>query len=100
MSELRKLDSKILNPDEISLTELLLYGDSKYKNKANKNILLTSINFVLSRKRFKGQLIWRLYQIYVCLQFLFPFVFVYYTLYAFIFHASLHGQSKVMRSCF
>ena len=29
MNELRKLDSNILNVDEISLTKLLLYGESK-----------------------------------------------------------------------
>ena len=38
MNELRKLDSNILNLDEISLTKLLLYGDSKYENKVNKKI--------------------------------------------------------------
>ena len=56
MNELRKRDSNILNLDEISLTKLLLYGDSKYENKVNKKILLASINFVLSTKRFEGQL--------------------------------------------
>ena len=38
MDDLCKLDSKILNLDEISFTKLLLYGDSKYENKVNKNI--------------------------------------------------------------
>ena len=56
MNELRKLDSNILNLDEISLTKLLLYGDSKYENKVNKKVLLASINFVLSIMRFEGQL--------------------------------------------
>ena len=51
MNELRKLDSNILNLDEISLTKLLLYGDSKYENNVNKKILLASINFILSTKR-------------------------------------------------
>ena len=55
MNELRKLDCSILNLDEISLTKLLLYGDSKFENKVNKNVLLASINFVLSTKRFEGQ---------------------------------------------
>ena len=57
MNELCKLDSRILNLDEIFLTKLLLYGDSKFENKVHKKILLTSINFVLSTKRFEGQLI-------------------------------------------
>ena len=56
MNELPKLDSNILNLDEISLTKLLLYGDSKYENNVNKKILLASINFILSTKRFEGQL--------------------------------------------
>ena len=56
MNELRQLDSSILNLDE-TLTKLLLYGDSKFENKVNKKILLASINFVLSTKRFEGQLI-------------------------------------------
>ena len=56
MNEPRKLDSNILSLDEISLTKLLLYGDSKYENKVNKKTLLASINAVLSTKRFEGQL--------------------------------------------
>ena len=38
---------------------MLLYGDSKYENKANKNILLASVIFVLSTRRFEDQLMWR-----------------------------------------
>ena len=56
MNELHKLDSNILNLDEISVTKLLLYGDSKYENNVNKKILLASISFILSTKRFAGQL--------------------------------------------
>ena len=57
MNEFRKLDFSILNLDEKSLTKLLLHGDSKFENKVNKKILLASINFVLSTRRFEGQLI-------------------------------------------
>ena len=52
---MNKLDSSILNPDEISLTKLLLYRDLKLKNKVNKKILLASINLLLSTKQFEGQ---------------------------------------------
>ena len=38
---------------------MILYGDSKYENKVNKNILLASVNFVLSSRRFEDQLMWR-----------------------------------------
>ena len=55
MNKLLKLDSNILNVDEISLTKLLLYGGSEYENDVNKKIL-ASINFILSTKRFEGQL--------------------------------------------
>ena len=54
MNELRKVGSNILNLDEISLTELLLYGDSKYENNVNKKI--ASINFILSTNQFEGHL--------------------------------------------
>ena len=50
MNEIGKLDSSILNLDEISLPKLLLYGGSKFENKVNKKILLASINFILSTK--------------------------------------------------
>ena len=56
MNELRKLDFSILNLNEISLTKVILYGDSKYEKKVNKKILLASINFFLSTMRFEGQL--------------------------------------------
>ena len=54
MNELCNIDSNILNLDEISLTKLLLYGDSKYENKLNKKISVASIYFVVSTKRFEG----------------------------------------------
>ena len=56
MNELCKLDSNILNLDEISLTKLLLYSDSKYENSVNKKILFASTNFILSTKRIEGYL--------------------------------------------
>ena len=60
MKKLRKLDSPdVLNLDKISLTKLLLCGDSEYENNVNKKILLAFINFILSTKRFEGQLMWR-----------------------------------------
>ena len=59
MNEFRKLDSNILNLDETSLSKLLLYGDSKNKNKANEKTLLVSINFVLSSKPFNLKANWR-----------------------------------------
>ena len=54
MKELCKLNSKILNQDEISLTKLLLYGDSKYKNNVDKK---DNISFHKFNTLYKA--IWR-----------------------------------------
>ena len=54
MNEVRNLDFSILNLNEISLTKLPFYGDSKYENKVNKKILLASIDFVLSTSDLKA----------------------------------------------
>ena len=56
MNELIKIDSCILTLDEKSLTKLLLYGDDRYDCKTNKSIILASINFIHSSRRFDGQL--------------------------------------------
>ena len=100
MNELRKLHSNILNVDEISLTKLLLYGESKYENNVNKKI----ISFYKFHSLYKA--IWGstdvtfFLNINVCLQFFFPFGCVCFTLYAFVFYPSLYEHGKVMRSCF
>ena len=60
MHELIKIDSCILTLDEKSFTKLLLYGDGRYDSKTNKSIILASINFIYSSKRFDGQLMWQL----------------------------------------
>ena len=91
MNELGKHDSNILNLDEISLTKLFLYGDSKYENNVNKKILLASANFILS----KGQPFF----LNICLLAIF-LSFCLCIFYDFVFYPSLHGHSKVMRSCF
>ena len=56
MNELVKTDSCILTLDQKSFTKLLLYGDGRYDSKTNKSIILVSINFIYSSKRFDGQL--------------------------------------------
>ena len=55
MNELNKINLCILTLDEKSFTKLLLYGDDKYNSKTNKSIMLASINFIYSSKRFDGQ---------------------------------------------
>ena len=56
MNELTKIDPCIFTLDEKSFTKLFLYGDGKYDSKTNKTIILASINFISSSKRFDGQL--------------------------------------------
>ena len=56
MNELIKIDSCILTLDEKSLMKLLQYGNDRYDCKTNKSIILASINFIRSSKRFDGQL--------------------------------------------
>ena len=56
MNELIKIDSCILTLDDKSFMKLVLYGDGRYDSKTNKSIILASINFIYSSKRFDGQL--------------------------------------------
>ena len=56
VNELIKINSYVLTLDEKSFTKLLLYGDDRYDSKTNKTIILASINFIYSSKRFEGQL--------------------------------------------
>ena len=56
MNKLIKIYSCILTLDEKSLTKLLLYGDDRNNCKTNKSLILASINFIHSSRRFDGQL--------------------------------------------
>ena len=56
MNELIKIDSCIVTLDEKSLMKLLQYGNDRYDCKTNKSIILASINFIRSSKRFDAQL--------------------------------------------
>ena len=56
MNELIKTDSCILTLYKKSFTKLFLYGDDRDDSKTNKSIILASINFTYSSKRFDGQL--------------------------------------------
>ena len=42
--------------NERLLTDLLLFGVSKYRFSVNSNTLKTAISYILSAKRFKGNL--------------------------------------------
>ena len=56
MNELIRINSRILTLDEKSFTKLLLYRDGRYDIKISKSIMLASVKFIYSSKRFDGQL--------------------------------------------
>ena len=61
------MDLCILTLDGISCTKLVLYGDCRYNSKTNVSIILASIKFIYSSKRFVRQLMWRMEQ-NICLR--------------------------------
>ena len=67
MNELIKINSCILTLDEKSFTKLLLYGDDWYESKIYESVILASIKFIYSSKRFDGQLMWWRKQ-HICLR--------------------------------
>ena len=67
MNERIKIDSCNPTLDENFFTKVLLHGDDRYDSKTNKIIILASITFIYSSKRFDGQLMW-LRKHYICLR--------------------------------
>ena len=57
LSTLGKIDCKLIEKNEGSLTETLLFGNSLFDLDKNSLILNTSIDYVLSTKRFKEPLL-------------------------------------------
>ena len=58
MNELDKIDSCILTLEEKSFNKLLLYRNGRYDRKTSSGIILASIKFIYSSKRFEGKLMW------------------------------------------
>ena len=56
MNDLIKTDSCVLTLNEKSFTKLLLDEDDRYDSETNKSIILASIKFIYSSKRFDRQL--------------------------------------------
>ena len=54
MNKIMKTNSSILTLDEKYFTRLVLNGDGRYHSKTNKSIILVSIKFIYSSKRFDG----------------------------------------------
>ena len=56
MNEILNIDPDINLLDDISISNLLLYGSKKYSNEIIKKILEISIKYILTSKRFEGPL--------------------------------------------
>ena len=66
MNDLIKTDSCVLTLNEKSFTKLLLDEDDRYDSETNKSIILASIKFIYSSKRFDRQLWYIVNKISAC----------------------------------
>ena len=57
LNEITNIDSKILNQADATITKTLLFGNSKYSNEINLQILNASVDFILTSKRFDEPLL-------------------------------------------
>ena len=56
-AELREIDETILELSDVSLVNLLLYGDKEFSTEINTKILQCSIKYILESKRFDEPLL-------------------------------------------
>ena len=52
LNKITNIDSDILNQADATITKASLFGNSKYSNEINLQILNASIDFILTSKRF------------------------------------------------
>ena len=52
LNKITNIDSNLLNQADATITKTLLFGNSKYSNEINFQILNASIDFILTSKRF------------------------------------------------
>ena len=57
LNKITNIDSNILNQADATITKTLLFGNSKYSNEINLQILNASIDFILTSKRFDEPLL-------------------------------------------
>ena len=55
--QLRQITPSILNLNHSQVNHVLLYGDSSLKNETNTEILNSTMNYILSTKRFDGSIL-------------------------------------------
>ena len=57
LNKITNIDSNVLNQADATITKTLLFGNSKYSNEINLQILNASIDFILTSKRFDEPLL-------------------------------------------
>ena len=57
LNSLSKIDYKLLDSTDTSLTQILLFGNSSFTTNNNARIINLTIDFVLLTKRFDGPLL-------------------------------------------
>ena len=57
LNNIRQIAPSILNLNHSQITHVLLYGDSSLKNETNTEILNSTMNYILSTKRFEGSIL-------------------------------------------
>ena len=57
LNKITNIDSNILNQADTTITKTLLFGNSKYSNEINLQILNASVDFILTSKRFDEPLL-------------------------------------------
>ena len=57
LKNIRQIAPSTLNLKYSQITHVLLYGDSSLKNETNTEILNSTMNYILSTKRFEGSIL-------------------------------------------
>ena len=57
LGNIRQIAPRILNLNQSQITHILLYDDSSLKNEANTEILKSTMNYIISTKRFEGSIL-------------------------------------------
>ena len=57
LNNIGQIATCILNLNHSQITHVLLYGDSSLKNETNTEILNSTMNYILSTKRFEGSIL-------------------------------------------
>ena len=57
LNNMRQIAPSILNLNHSQITHVLLYGDSSLKIETNTEILNSTMNYILSTKRFEGSIL-------------------------------------------